>query len=326
MPDVTVAFCTRNRGEALRSALSALLTDAVGSKVHCKVLIVDDGALSATEVHIMADMSSSAGQDFAYVKKGSEGLGLYESRRLAVRLAETDLLLFLDDDCEIGVGYLSRLVLRFERHSDLVGLGGVDGVSLPNGHGTCGRVYARLFLLASKNIGQLSRTGMNYGQAEWRRQGLPFVADYLHGCNMAFRSSVLLDLPMIPWLTGHAPCEDLVLSAHAGRAGELLVDPGMPVSHICAPGGRGRHKERILSRLRASRRFSVQYHPCPMILFYWSVLGLFIKDIAKVAWASVDGRTGRLAATLTAYLQFVRCPNRNPHGVEHAQTPGPAVA
>ena len=300
-PVLTVAFCTRGRTPSLRVSLAALLDDLDVGPVRAEVLVVDDGTTEPAAVSGMAGEARARGHRFVHVAKEPRGTGLFESRRVAVDLATTPVVLFLDDDADVSGGYCAGLLAHLGRDPSLAGVGGVDTSTLPRGFPPLGRQYARLFALAGDGPGLLSATGMNHSQATWRLQEAHFESEYLHGCNMAFRRSALVGLPASGWLSGHSPCEDLVLSAWARRRGKLLVDPALRVAHRHVPGGRGDTRERLTARLVSCLRFSRTYAPCAPHAMAWSVMGMFAKDMAK---AVLCRRPRAVLATASAYAVF----------------------
>jgi GT2 family glycosyltransferase len=230
-----------------------------------------------------------------------------------VELCRSPIVLFLDDDAEIGGGYIGGVAERFNADPDIVGIGGVDSQSLPKGASPLARRYMAFFALSGAGAGELSPSGLNYSQAFWRGSPEAFNSQFLHGCNMAFKASALSDLPVLPWLTGHAACEDLVLSYWAARHGALVVDPGLPILHHETPGGRGSVAQRLKRKLANQREFARLSQGRVPAVFLWSSFGLFLKD-AALAMTGRHGRRG-VPAVLNGYLSLLR--NRTPQPTRH---------
>lgn len=281
MPEISVAICTRGRQRPLLDAVRAVAADLLASGREAEILVVDDGDLPSPFVREL--VAAAGGLAFSHVEKHGVEPGLYGSRKLAVRMAGGDIVLFLDDDAEVGAGYCDAMMGWFDADPAIVGVGGVDSAGLPLGLSRPGAAFARVFLLVGKGPGDLSPSGLNHGQASWRLQREPFRSDYLHGCNMAFRRNALSDLPAHPWLAGHSPFEDIVLSRVASARGGLVVDPRMPLRHLAEPGGRGEGRARITSRLTAHWEFATLYVGPSLAVLLWSTLGLMAKDMAMGA-------------------------------------------
>ncbi|AOG03386.1 glycosyltransferase [Bosea sp. RAC05] len=278
---LSIAICTRNRPASVALTLSHIWRQARHLGTGVEVILVDDGEIEDATVEAWAMDAVVAGATLRYLRKSPDMRGLYESRKLAVLEASSEIVLFLDDDVTIGRNYLSRVLNTFADNPDIAGVGGVDQLSLPAGQGGLGEAFARLFLMSSGDPGKLSASGMNYSQAMWRLQADAFASEFLHGCNMAFRRSALLRLPDMSWLTGHSPCEDLVLSYEASRWGKLVVDPNLRVYHLAIEGGRGNMRERLKARVGNAARFQIHRKGRLGLPFIWSACGMLAKDLAK---------------------------------------------
>lgn len=277
-PALTVAICTMDRPGPLTDVLRALAGQDAGAP--WETLVVDEGR-SPLDPGPLAEALAGSATLRLLRKGGGDRAGLYGSRVVAAREAAAPLVLFLDDDAPPAPGYLARLLHLARSLPGHAGFGGVDRKALPESPSRAAMAYARIFGVAGPGPGRLGRTGFNHAQMSWRSAGEAFDSDFLHGCNMAFRIAALRDLPDLPWLAGHSCCEDLVLSAHARRTGPLLVDPGLSVSHMCAPGGRGTNADRLAAILTNHARFQAWRAPgSGRAAFAWSLLGLLAKDLA----------------------------------------------
>lgn len=238
MPSLTISFCTRNREADLTRAIESVYAQAA-EVAGCNVtlMVVDDGELPEAVRSRYAAAATEAGWRFHYFNKRARG-GLFRSRIETIQTAQSDVVLFFDDDVTVETGYLYRLLERFRDEPALAGLGGVDLLCavapLPR------RIYERLILYRASLPGRLSITGYGGSMDRWTEQTRVFDANYLYGCNMAYRRSALLDMrdPMI--FEGHATAEDLYLAAIAGRSGRVLVDPALKVRHYQSPMARDR--------------------------------------------------------------------------------------
>jgi glycosyltransferase involved in cell wall biosynthesis len=90
----TIAICTRNRAETLRSTLGCLEKTDLPAAIPAEVLVVDNGSTDRTP-----DMATSwrpAAISFRYVRE--ERPGVAHARNAALAAARGDVILFLDDD------------------------------------------------------------------------------------------------------------------------------------------------------------------------------------------------------------------------------------
>lgn len=279
-PQITIAICTRKRPQSLLEVLRTLAAEPEISTPAVEILVLEDGNGEGYPIPSFEGLPYSPRFMF---KTETDGAGLYESRRICARAARGEIVLYLDDDAFVAEGYLRRLTEIFRNHPDVQGVGGLDVLGLPEASGGIGYAYARLFHLAGNGPGRLSRSGFNYSQMIWRSQDKPFETDFLHGCNMAFRKAAIQDLPEVDWLVGHAPTEDLVISWHAAGKGPLVVDPGLSVRHVQAPGGRGNARQRLGDKLANHARFLGLMGDCSPFYYAMSLMGLFARDIAMPA-------------------------------------------
>ncbi|QAY74687.1 glycosyltransferase family 2 protein [Agromyces protaetiae] len=99
---VTIAVCTRNRPELLRSALAAIREHSGSVE-----LLVVDSASTTDETRAVAREA-----DARYVRAERPGLSI--ARNIALREASGGLIVFTDDDCRTEPGYLAPLVAAFD--------------------------------------------------------------------------------------------------------------------------------------------------------------------------------------------------------------------
>lgn len=105
-PSVSVAVCTRDRGEeAVRAVASILRNDMPGFEL----LVVDQ---SGTDQTREALRRSAADSRFRYLRSPARGLSA--ARNLAIAEAVAGLVVFTDDDCEAPEHWLSAFVAAFD--------------------------------------------------------------------------------------------------------------------------------------------------------------------------------------------------------------------
>jgi len=105
---VTVVLPTYNRAESLARCLRALLGGDVGER-EVVVRVVDDGSTDGTGETVRALAGECRGAvSLEYHRQANAGC--CAARNRGIEAAETDLLLFLDDDCVPERGWLRGLV------------------------------------------------------------------------------------------------------------------------------------------------------------------------------------------------------------------------
>jgi GT2 family glycosyltransferase len=105
MPAVSVCICTRNRPSELLTVLGSIQRSVV--PVH-QVVVSDDSTCGETQRHVRESAPHAT-----YLAGPRAGLGA--NRNLAARAATGDLLLFLDDDCQLDEHFLSYALARLRR-------------------------------------------------------------------------------------------------------------------------------------------------------------------------------------------------------------------
>lgn len=118
---VTVVLPTYNRKESLKRCLAALLLcDPGGSRVD--VLVVDDGSGDGTAEMVRALNAGNSGP-FTFRCLSQPNQGQAVARNTGLAAANTDLVLFIDDDCVPDPAWLRSLV-ETDWESGIGGAGG----------------------------------------------------------------------------------------------------------------------------------------------------------------------------------------------------------
>lgn len=137
MLEASVIVPTRERTRYLRVALTSLGAQDLGPDRY-EVVVVDDGHSAETRA-VAAEAAASAGARIGYVER--EGVpGLNSARNTGIAVAESDFIVFVDDDVEAPPGWLRELVAGRRRHPRAQAFGGpielrLEGSRLP----MCGR-------------------------------------------------------------------------------------------------------------------------------------------------------------------------------------------
>jgi len=105
---VTAAICTRNRGAALATAVRSVLASRHPS---FRLLVIDQ---STDEASRCAVEEFAGDPRLRYLP--SNAVGVSRARNLALRNADTDIVVFTDDDCEVHEGWLSVMQALFDEH------------------------------------------------------------------------------------------------------------------------------------------------------------------------------------------------------------------
>lgn len=115
---VGVVIPTHNRKVLLKQTLESLVGQSL---LPDRIVVVADGCTDGTEEEL--------GTSDAIIVESTPGVGAGGARNVGWRLLDTDLVAFIDDDCEAEPQWLARLAQAFQRTD--VGL--VQGKTVPAG-------------------------------------------------------------------------------------------------------------------------------------------------------------------------------------------------
>jgi glycosyltransferase involved in cell wall biosynthesis len=137
MLEASVIVPTRGRPAYLRVALESLAAQDLGPESY-EVLVVDDGPGRETR-GVASEIAARTGARISYVMR--EGVpGLNSARNTGIAAAESDLIVFVDDDVEAPPGWLRELVEGRRRHPEAHAFGGPITVRLEGSRlRMCGR-------------------------------------------------------------------------------------------------------------------------------------------------------------------------------------------
>src|SRR5882672_2987755 len=103
---LTVAVCTYRRPASVTRFLTSL---ALQERIPDRLVIVDASPDSDTEAAVRRHPAAAAVNETRYVRVSGPLRGLTRQRNVALRLVETDLVAFFDDDVVLLAGCLAEL-------------------------------------------------------------------------------------------------------------------------------------------------------------------------------------------------------------------------
>lgn len=270
---LSVIICTRDRVAELERCLTSLLKCPTDAFAGVDVVVVDDG----DDARAVEELRARLG---GFIRVANHTRGLYNARLTGLAHA-SDVVLFLDDDVTVAPAYLTELAAAYARHPQASGVGGVDQTDTRRSLGM--RALHRLFLFDSGQPGELSASGFPGATRRWIEQPEDFASEYLHGCNMSFRTSALAGLQPVTWLVGYSLGEDLHVSRAAQTTGPLFVSPRLRVWHRQSRASRdhaddtGRAQTVNMFRLLRARDRSVG----AVLAFVWTMSWFVMKDAVR---------------------------------------------
>lgn len=292
---LSVVICTKDRPVELRRCLDSL---AIQSRLPEELIVVDASATPAREV--VADFASVAAERCAVQLIPAEP-GLPRQRNIGARAATGEVVVYLDDDVVLEEEYLAAIEEVYLRDPD-GRIGGVGGAQVPDPTPRLSylrRIWDKLFLLETYGSGRVKASGApSYlftpmGQTD---------VEFLSGCNMSFRRSVLERFAFDERRKGYAHGEDLEFSFRVSRHFRLVLTPGARLDHRHAPNGRPSLRlgtEQALFNRFLFARDHVVKSPLGWAVFLWAEIGRFGLGLRRGAVDTVIGTVRGCRAVLS---------------------------
>lgn len=286
---VSIVVPTRNRPEDVSRCLDSI---AAQSRPAEQVVLVDDGDLPDD---FLREVRGSLPERTAFDVTSSDGPpGSAVARNTGLRHATEDVVVFLDDDVELGERYLDRLVRRYEAYDDesLAGIGGIDDGDLQPA--TRNWWFA---LFYQGDPWRINRAGFSTLRTDENlAAGVPTVTDWLVGNNLSFKREVVEDHPFPQFTTGRDPHEDLAVGWALAEDGyHCVVDPSLPFDHHRTPTEgveRGRWVDAGRNRANLFLRHGER---AAAPLFAWAMLGEVVQQLVVTSNAYRERLTRALA-------------------------------
>jgi glycosyltransferase involved in cell wall biosynthesis len=188
-PDcVSAIVCCHNSEGIIAPTLAALAGQTLAAGQEFEIIVVDNCCTDGT-MRIAREILERSGREFRILRE--DRIGLINARATGVRAARHPVVLFVDDDNILGMGYVERLSSIFAAHPDVGVVGGyaepyLRDLRLPDwffhvqGIFACGPQQAYSGTLAGRK-------------------------QHLYGAGLAFRAALLREAlhgPVPPVLTG----------------------------------------------------------------------------------------------------------------------------
>jgi glycosyltransferase involved in cell wall biosynthesis len=236
--NVSVAICTRNRPASLRRCIASICAQEA---TPLEVIVVDDGVLADDIRSLLQQDVERLGILWTYLSKSEPGLT--RSRNVALSAARGQIVQFLDDDVELGRGFLAEITAVFALDSQSR-IGVIGGDLIEPAMGSLG---GRLWQAASTIAGwwRLGRRGM--ARDRWpdrlsdRGRVVPSLR--LSGAALAVRREVVWPPGFDEALKGYALGEDRDICYLVSRSRLVGRATRAVATHHADPQGRLRARE-----------------------------------------------------------------------------------
>ncbi len=223
-PEMTVAVCTRDRPEGLRSLLESL---SVQEYRRLRVLVVDNAPSDQRTQRLVAELSRD--RDIDYVTEPRPGLSWARNR--AIEASDGEIIAWTDDDAVCDPWWAAELARGFVEVPDA---GAVTGVVIPSELQTQSQVWYEQFCGVRRGRG-FARVVFSPATAHLHSPLYPRPL-FGSGNNMAFRRKALEQIGRFDCALGAGTAtqagEDIAaLSALLLAGGTLVYQPSAIVRH-----------------------------------------------------------------------------------------------
>lgn len=230
---LSVIIPTKNRPADLGATVESVLRQTV---IPFQLIIVDQSETDASRRQLHALYESAALQIrqttcLSYIY--DPGItGSAAARNRAMKVADGDVWVFLDDDVELEPDFLEELVAAYSHSPEVAGVSGVVINYCPPP--LAFRLWAWVF---ARGPFHDDRQPV-YWKASRSRSRSPVEVTRLGGGLMSFRASAVRGRKFDEDLHGVSDGEDVDFCVRLGPGGRLMIAPGARLTHKQSPIGR----------------------------------------------------------------------------------------
>lgn len=172
-PRISVVICTYNRDKWIRNALESTVNQTLDSLAY-EVIVVNNKCTDNTEQIVLDFIANHEDFNIRMVLEESQGLSFARNR--GIEEANSDIILYMDDDGVADATLFEEIATYMEQHTDVIGIG---GKVTPIYEGQPPK-WLNPYLI-------MMVTAIDYGEESFQFEG----KKYPPGCNMTYRKSVL---------------------------------------------------------------------------------------------------------------------------------------
>ena len=264
-----------------------------------RVIVVDASRPALEFPDELVDRAAGLDIDLVLVHAPPSTAG---QRNHGARLVRSPLILFLDDDVEIGSEYVATLLRQWEK-AGVDAYGGIVGSHIYEGHPFVTRMFRRLFMLHYFDRSTYRATAFRASR-KLRYVGVPSRAVYVPAVGagaVAFRTDLVLRHPFNERFPGYALGEDLEMSYRLSREAPILQLPDVLYDHREHTGDRTSSLRWYLRGRREMyfRLLHLERSPVSVLAFAVSVVGETLaatvdsiaeRDLTHLRWFVLGAR------------------------------------
>lgn len=226
MKKITICICSYDNYGLLCKSISSLVNQSVGHDVF-DVLVLDNTPKIKNKKEYAKCMDLCKKHKFRYERKLTTGLS--GARNICIKLTETPILHFIDDDACVHVDFVENSIKCFDENKKL---GVVGGKVIPDW-----RLVGRPSWASDDHLGFLSM--LDFGPEVKKRNTVGF---YLVGANIAFRRKIFDEFGVFDEGLGRKGDshtlmgqEENEIISRISDEYDVIYHPSVKVNHIVPP-------------------------------------------------------------------------------------------
>ena len=301
----SIIIPTYNRPRELTDCIESLLAQSV---LPTEIIVVDDGNLPGIPLEAQC---LQAGVDCRYHKKSSPGLT--ESRNAGIRMAEGDILFFLDDDVVLRPNYLEAILQVYRDHEGgpIGGVGGLIENTPPlRKRDHLKRLVELLFMAYGFSEGKVLPSGfcVQFGETPFPVRQVKQV-DFLMGGVCSFPRRIFDEFAFTDRYRRFGLGEDKDFTLQVSARYPLYVTPYAQLLHFEAPAMRP--DKRRWGRLFLVGTFLLfKNHVCKSpwqwFFFWYGTCGYLLARVVALVVFPNRGKVQQLLGTFDAIKSILR--------------------
>jgi GT2 family glycosyltransferase len=301
---ISVVIPTMNRPKDVKAALDSLTRQTFPPH---EIILVDQSTNNQTKLVVMEARLAHPDRAEAFKYLVQEEKSLVKARNRGLDAASGDLVCFMDDDAVFFDDFFEKAVPYFEKDPALGALSGNTIVpNKPAGFKWMLRKTLMRIFLISFFDGKMTPSGFGYPIYE-REIDAAREVEFLPGCDMIFRRSVIGPERFDEWFTGYSFREDCDFSYRIARLSKAIMVPDAKLYHNYSTSNRLDAGTLKKMEIRNYQRVFEKHKggsPMARLLFGYSVAGLVVIDLIEflLSWKAAKFMKFRAALGSTFRL------------------------
>jgi GT2 family glycosyltransferase len=265
-PSITVIIATKDRHAPFLQALGSCLSQ----KRYPEQIVVIDQSKNKLNYKEINFRCKKLNIDLKIIYD-PEIEGLPEARNVGIKMAEGDILCFIDDDCVLERDYFENIINIFKQHPGIVGVGGFLFDKEQLNRSRFYKFFFRIFSL-----------GPFYDEAQifyWEPKKIQETR-FLHGASMSFKKKVFDKHLFSTCYRGYAMGEEREFCLRVSHEFKLILSSDIHCIHNKSPLNRYKafryYRARVISEAFIFRKI-IRKGILNKFYFIWYCVGIILS-------------------------------------------------